>query len=86
MTEFVAVDSRSPAPKPISRRPGTTSPYIADGVETAEACHKPAAIAARPAATVNLIPISRATIRETAALTNNMPAIGKMRSPASSGE
>ena len=59
-TEFVAVGSRSPAPRPIRRRPRTTLPYVVDAVELAEICHKPAAIAARAAATVNLTPMRRA--------------------------
>ena len=59
MTEFVAVGSMSPAPKPIRSRPGTTLPYVVSSRGEAETCHRPAAIDTRPAATVNLMPASR---------------------------
>ena len=44
MTEFVAVGSMSPAPKPIRSRPKTTSPYVVSNREDAETCHSPAAM------------------------------------------
>ena len=53
---------------------------------TAEICHKPPATAARPAATVNFSPMERAMIGDNRAAKTSMSAIGRIRSPAWSGE
>ena len=67
MTEFVAVGSMSPAPRPIRSRPRTTSPYVVSNRDEAETCHRPAAIDTRPAATVSLTPTRRAATGDTGA-------------------
>src|ERR1019366_7942225 len=85
-TEFVAVGSSRPVPRPISSMPGTTIPYVVAGGDTAETHHKPPAIAAKPAATVHLIPAARATIGDSGALTQSTAAIGRIRNPAWRGE
>ena len=80
-TEFVAVGSRSPAPRPISSMPGTTPRRSWQALDAAETCHSPPAIAARPAATVNFIPMKRATTGDSGALDDEHGGDGQDTQP-----